>query len=642
MDELVDRFLATPEGLDLAGAGTAELDGAVRELADHPCGEDLFLALCRSGSQACLAAAETLVRITPDPGVMTGIVRGLARGLALGDATGRRFHRAFLDRAEDASVHYGTRSQALLGALYLSQRQDSLLRRLQAHLLDVSADDDAHYLRHAARIIGTVLGHVDDPSLQARLVELLDVAEARDEAAMALGRLSLAEALDETDRGRALDGFRAARSWFAQSIAASEVRRDATLYLRCLDILLAFHDVSDRGRLAERIAGIREAAFEFAAFLLPSDRPVDRDSWLGMASLESLHWSSLAMRLAALDTSLSKEAWLEAARVIEEELVLIHSASQSILRRSHDGGIEALVRPRIVGELQRNRVQLALLDQWIAERQDGDALPGAVAIRASVARAMEASLTGNPPEAVAADRTATAIVESSGWDGARRAEVARLLRDSLVSIELEMTAPIVLDIWHDVRNGLLSNPDYVSKPAAQRFFDMIVFHTICFVHSRENLSSTSMNGTGYLFARSGEREPIEEDMHRDYYGFLQATPLREMCLKEVEGISHGRADVFFFNAAIRTVAELKKTDRDRTLEGLIEHYALQTTAYQRTQVRFCILMVLDLVDRGGGGGHLSELVGVGRKTPRAGKTAYSVVAFRVQGRKRPPSRVAAD
>ncbi|MPR06191.1 hypothetical protein [Microvirga tunisiensis] len=640
MNGLVDRFLAAPEDMFLDGATAADLDAAARELADHPYGGDLFVALCRSGTEACHAAAETLVRTTRDPGVMTEIVRGLARGLPLGDGTARRFLRAFLERAEDGSSHYGIRSQALLGALYLSQGQDSLVRRLQAHLLDITIDDEGNYLRHAARIIGTVLAHVDDPSLLAVLVNLLDVAEARDEAAMALGRLALAEALDETDRGRALDGFRAARSRFGQSIAASEGRLDATLYLRCLDVLLGFHDASDRGRLTERIAGIHAAAFEVAAFLLPSDRPVDRDTWLGMASLESLHWSSLALRLAALDTSLAKDAWLSAARVIEEELVLIHSASQSILRRSRDGGIEALVRPRIVGELQRNRVQLALLDQWIAERQDTGALPGAVAIRASVAQAMEASLLGNPPNAVATNFTATAIIEASGWDEARRAEATRLLRDSLVSLELEVTAPIVIEIWHEMRDGMLSNPDYASNPAARQFFDMIVFHTIGFVHSRENVSGTSTNGTEYLFAQRGDKEPVEEDLHRDYYGYLQATPLRELCLKEVEGVGHGRADVFFFNQAIRTVAELKKTDRDRTLDGLVERYALQSTAYQRTQVRFCILMVLDLVDRGGSGGHLRELVGVRRKTPTAGRTTYWVVAFRVQGRKRPPSKVA--
>jgi hypothetical protein len=43
-------------------------------------------------------------------------------------------------------------------------------------------------------------------------------------------------------------------------------------------------------------------------------------------------------------------------------------------------------------------------------------------------------------------------------------------------------------------------------------------------------------------------------------------------------------------------------------------------------------MVLDLVDRGGGSDHLTNLVEVIRKKPASGQAEYSVVVFRVQGR----------
>lgn len=61
---------------------------------------------------------------------------------------------------------------------------------------------------------------------------------------------------------------------------------------------------------------------------------------------------------------------------------------------------------------------------------------------------------------------------------------------------------------------------------------------------------------------------------------------------------------------MKTVAELKKTDDDLSLGGMVDKFGLQATAYQRTNVTFCILMVLDLVDRGGGSDHLRNMIGV--------------------------------
>src|SRR5690606_36460052 len=103
---------------------------------------------------------------------------------------------------------------------------------------------------------------------------------------------------------------------------------------------------------------------------------------------------------------------------------------------------------------------------------------------------------------------------------------------------------------------------------------------------------------------------IERDLHKDYFGFLQSTPLRELAQSESRDVAHGRVDVYFARNGVKTVAELKKTHNNRTLGRLADEFGLQAIAYQRTNVRFCILMVLDLFDRGGGSDHLSNLVGV--------------------------------
>ena len=175
------------------------------------------------------------------------------------------------------------------------------------------------------------------------------------------------------------------------------------------------------------------------------------------------------------------------------------------------------------------------------------------------------------------------------------------------------------------------------RGSEQEFFIQILYYTIGFVMSRENLTPSAVPGVEYLINQNSKAPPMEADLHKDYFGFLQATPLRELTQREANGVAHGRVDVYFSRDGVKTVAELKKTHDDFSLNELVDKFGLQATAYQRTNVTFCILMVLDLVDRGGGSDHLRNLVGVHQKIPRGGTTEYSVVTLRVQGRKKFPS-----
>ena len=108
---------------------------------------------------------------------------------------------------------------------------------------------------------------------------------------------------------------------------------------------------------------------------------------------------------------------------------------------------------------------------------------------------------------------------------------------------------------------------------------------------------------------------------------------------EARAIGHGRADVAFDMGLITIVAELKKTNHNRTLEELLEDHGLQATAYQRSNVRLGLLVVLDLLDRGGTGEHFSASSKLLEKTPPGTTTPYSVAVFRIQGRKTTPSAI---
>lgn len=606
-------------------------------LADTPESAAYFYELVDAGTPSARATAFDLIREACDPGVLIEIVRRSASLAGMDEKFVRDLQRAFLDHTGRQELYPGTRVQSLLGALYLSQGRPALLRKLQAHLLEVEHSDDGSYLRHVAKVNGLILAHVPDNDLLIALRDLANVPEAEDEASFALGLLALSDGLDAQDHETAVDAFHRARDFMAHALAMSEERQDAELYYHCICVLLDFQTGSLHEQLPARLAEIRKDAFGYSAVLMPSDRPLDRSSWLGAASIEALRWAELGTRLATLDTSLLKSAWLHAARVIEEELLRVYQASMSIFQRDQAGGIEALVRPRIVGTIQANTFQLAVLDEWLTENKSSLSATAAGAMRDEIDVAMAASLHRNPHDAVVAPVTAAAIIQKADIPDAIALSAGVVLEAAMAAVQLQRIEPIATEVFEQIHNKLVSNQDYHGH--AQEFFIQVLYHTISFVASRESLTRTAVTGIDYLFNRSVDQPPLEADLHKDYYGFLQATPLRELAQREVNDVANGRVDVHFARDGIKTVAELKKTDDDVSLDGLVEQFGLQATAYQRVNVTFCILMVLDLVDRGGGSDHLRNLVGVYERKPDSGTMTYSVVAFRIQGRRKSPSRL---
>lgn len=636
MDNLARRFVDArhrDESLVLDGLSGAELSSAIADLARVPEGADYFRALVGLGTKDGAEAAIRLVGEVADPGVMTETVR-LLPSAVLGDALARSLHHAFLEQSAASTRYHATRSQALLGAMYLSQDRPVLLRKLQAHLLDIDLDDDGDYLRHVARIQGLVLAHVEDKDLYRQLEQLIDIPDAEDEASFALGLLDIAQALEDTARESAIASFTRAHARMKQALAATEARHDAALYAACLDILLDFQNGERSDVIRVKIESIRTSAAEYSAYLIPSDRRTSSKGWLGASLLEGIYWSELGNRLSRLDLSLLKSAWLDAARIIEEELVRVFYASRSILKRSSDGGIETILRPQITAAMQRERHRLSLLDQWL-EENGNDTEPNAVAaMRAQIFSAMEASLNRNPTEAAAAAAVVAAPIDALL---AGRFSAMRVLADTMTEEFFGGNDPVFADVLEGIHRSLLDNPDY--KGSAQALFLTVLYYTLSFLKSRESVTRTSIKGIDYLFDLSTENPPVEADLQKDYFGFLQATPLEPIATSELRGRAHGRVDIDFAHVGFKTVAELKKTDRDMSLARLVVEFGNQAGAYQRTNIQLCVLMVLDLVDRGGGSDHIRNLVEVVRHRPPSGTADFDIVAFRIQGRKRTPSHL---
>jgi hypothetical protein len=640
MGEVSDLFATAMDqnlAIDLVHYSPEVLSQVIVDLDGTPHAAQFFSSLLATGSPDALDAAIECIAVVGDPGAMTEIVRLIVAGGAKDETINRRMHAAFLNKASDRHFFPRTRAQALLGALYLAQEKPPLLRSLQAFLLDLDLLDDPIFLHDAGRVAGLVVSHVPDQDIRAVLESLLDIPEAEDEVSFNLGLLAIGDALDETRRTEALALFERAMAFMRRSVAVSESREDARLYEKCLDVLLRFQNGGQDGGLKAMIEDINVAAFAYVARLLPNSQINDNTSWLGISTREGLLWCELSAILTRLDTSLLQQAWLNAASVIEGQLVRIYDASRSILRRTKGGGVEAIVRPRIVGRMQENLVHLSLLDQWIVEHGDEIAGSAAIELRRQIERATEGSLRRNPTEATVAAAGVAELVEQSRLTPRQKSEAILDLENAIRQLEVQRTSPILLEIFEHLRPKLMENADYRNNNDARDFFNQILYTTISFVASRDNQTPTAINGIEYLFNLSDEHPPVEADMQRDYYGFLQAAPLRDLAQREVPGVAHGRVDVYFSKDGIRTVAELKKTHNDLTLEGLAVQFGLQTTAYQRTSQTFCILMVLDLFNRSGGGDNIRAQVDVVPIKPPNVSTTYSVVVFRLQGRKRSPS-----
>lgn len=632
---IVDRIYdwdEEAEPIDLSNEDVGALRDAANELREEPVGADLFLAMWVAGNAACDEALVYFLSIAEDPGLlaeMTRIIEAAPR-----EKLPPGLSAILLSVAARPELHAITRAKALQGVLYLAQESPALMRRLQAHLLELDLEGDGTYLAHAAKIMGFVLSHQQDEQLALQLRALLNVPPARSEAAFALGQLSLAAALGETDRQKAILAFEAASAMMHEALASSEIRADASLYALCIETLLRFHRDSGIDDVKHYVEAVSQAAFCYAVTTLPSDERSNGSSWMGNAALEGLRWFELASRLAKLEERLKARAWLNATMVIEEELLLIYNASRSILRRSDDGGIEAIIRPRISTSLLENRIQLATLEQWL---EDNNSEPDSLQIlsaRAIVHEAMEASVHRHPRQAAVHSWAAADIVEK--LPAPLVVEGRQLLKMTLADFDLEQSDPVLIQIWSSVVEELGKNSDYAADADARNYFNIVLYKTISFVISRRSLSASSIDGIAYLYNRDNKKPPLEKDLQKDYFRFLQATPLRSTCSRETNDLGSGRADIHFHRNGITWVAELKKTDSNHDLDGLLKNYGLQTTAYQRSSYTYCILMVLDLVDRGGNASHVREAVGVRRITPDVGDTTYSVVVCRVQGRLKSP------
>ncbi|OYV63749.1 MAG: hypothetical protein B7X01_00005, partial [Acidiphilium sp. 21-62-4] len=519
MDDLIDSLMElASEGrpITLHGRSDEEIERALDALSNHPSCPDVFVGLCRSGERHDATAALKIVERTSNPAVMTEIVREVVSGLSVPAAFVDALHGAMINRSADRAGHWSLRSQALLGASLLSRSKPHLGYKLVASLLETTTDDDGHYLRHVAKIAGVVNADLTVPSLQAKLADLGEIIASRDEATMELGLIELKRGLEDQQHGTAIEAFTKARNLFAMASATSEARPDAELYRRSLTMLLEFQGGRRSPPAVEEVGAIMYAAFEYSIHAAPNDLRLE-NTWLTDRVGEAIGWSTLALRLKKLEDSLGEAVWLEAATVIERQLLVCYTASRSTLKRAADGGIEAILRPTISDAVQQEQARLQALELWIDRHADSDMVLDARALRNAAVAAREAKVLRNPTEAASTDPVA-AVLDSGLVTPAGKSSALEEIAAGVAHVILASTPLVVRQKLDEIVTALGANPDYVSNPEARALFNSVLIRTLAWQCEIENIEPGKRLLSDYLFNPNAD----EADLQRDYLATVQA------------------------------------------------------------------------------------------------------------------------
>jgi hypothetical protein len=490
------------------------------------------------------------------------------------------------------------RTAALRGALLMKRQDARRTARLAGDIALSDVADDPDYLAHAARIGGYLHAEAPNDGIVAFFQALLDQDAATDEASFELGmsRVGLAFAAGTTDAAR--EHFNEARSLFEKASARREARADAKVLAIAIGLLEGFYQ-GQITQLATPLEELRREAFAYAAY---SD--FEDDFLAGAKSVEVAAWASLAVRLDTLDETLQKPAWLDAVRIIETELLVIYSASRSIFRRSIDGGLEWLVRPRIEASLSRNHAQLYVLRDWLMEKGEGEI--GAAA--ADLIAGTESALGGAPPRPTkAAPRSpgVAAVLETGSLSYLDRERITHDVITNVGLIEKENISPTLVHAVASVAKAFEAIPEIANVPQTKILVETMIYKTLLFLETRLDMTPGVDPTVKYLFVADSEPHPLEKDLQQDFIRFLRNGKLGTV--SELAGVGGGRVDVSHSYKGSRFVTEVKREASDASFENLLTAYGEQTALYQITNIPIGILLVLDLTTSNGLSGDLRTL-----------------------------------
>jgi hypothetical protein len=612
-------------------------------LGASPSGGEILAVILRDG---CFAPTESskawknlinqLVRAATSDIVLIEMTDAL-EVYELPDGTVNDVFTILLHKAMDNSGTLTGYARAV--ALEGSFRLAAINRRLQLRLLDtllgIQLSEDPCFLRHAAKIMGIAHSHWREAELIDRLRILTSCEEAAYEASFELGMASLTCALDESEKKIAKSFFEDSLGWFEKAASMKEVAPEATLYLNSLTLLADFEAHETDVESKARSAAIQSSAFELLAWQAGDNSP----GWLGARHVQAACWSNLAATVASLADSLQQVSWWEPKVVIECQLLAAYSAGRTILKRSRDGYLETVLRPRIESSIAQREGQAYLIKCWLSQNHGHHQVPEADAILRGIESLMpEANaIRQNPIEAAAIWAPVAAVLSQARCGTETKRRVVEVVSNAY-AVSLEGLSVAEIDIFDLCVGSVELHPDYRRNVQGAKLFNTVLLWTTRFLKNRLEITKRDDPSVTYLFETNDGALPPESALQDDYYRWISTQSASgEM---EPTNLGGGRADVALKVTGERIVIEIKRELEDASFDSLAMHYAGQTTDYQNVSIRLGFLLVLDLTSpMSEGTPHIRSLVQC-REIHRSGENEpRHVVIFRIPGRRYLPSTV---
>lgn len=542
---------------------------------------------------------------------------------------------AFLSKvaAGNRALSGQARGAALDGAFRWAVSNRRWQYRLLDALLGVSVDDDPLFLKYAAKVIGIAFSHWRENDLMVVLLNLANQEGVRSEATFELGLATLVLALENAGGNANAEELQQAKLWFEASANAAEYNPAASLYGDCLTLVLAFYAGAPSGELLEISSRVKQDAFGLNAWIGGKDSP----SWLGSRYAESVCWSVLASKVTGLAHHLDEPSWLQPATVIEEALLSVYSAGRSILRRSHQGVIEELLRPRIQHAVATQAGQLHVLQAWLRQNVDSVWASDATAL-VDEAKAIlgHGKPRQNPSEAASeTEDTLAAAIARSSIPGEQKRFLSAALSDVMTLHFRNLTAAEV-QVIEQCCQAVSEHPDYGKNENGRVLFNAAIAWLTRFVHHRIEVTRRDDPGGSYLFERDDESLPHENELQEDFFRWLTTNAAGSDL--EPTNLGSGRADIRMRSGPERLVIEVKREEKDASFDALAISYAAQTTDYQNVSIRLGVLLVLDLATPNRQGTpHLTSLFSVVQIQRPNEDQPRLVLIVKVPGRRRTPS-----
>ncbi|MCP1548425.1 MULTISPECIES: hypothetical protein [Methylorubrum] len=573
-------------------------------------------------------SGELVDRLADDFGI-NALVDLVADRPPLPEPVEGRWFKRWLALARDRAAMASVRTAALRGALLMKRQSSRRSISLSAFVVNCEPDDDASFLAHAARIAGLLHAETPNDATVEFLEGLLDVADAADEATFELGMERVGLALQATSGLDALNRLREARIRFDAASAMREARSDARVLSLAIGLLDDFYE-ERVGGWADRVHELGREAFAYSAY-----SHQDGDFLNGAKAAEVSAWASLAIRLATLGPSLDKPSWWDAARIIENELLAVYSANRTIFRRSSDGGLEWLVRPRIEDYFARHREQLYALRDWLGAHGASELGAAASHLITRTDAALGKGADPDPPGAATLGPTVAAVIEQGSPSFELQERLAREVISNVNTFEVRSLTPTLMEALAVVLPAFEGIPYFDTNPTVRIIVQAVVYKTLLFLESRMDPSPGVDPTVAYLFTSEGETDPLEKEIQQDFMRFIRTAKFGTV--DELRGVAAGRADVVHQVDGVRFITEVKREEEDASFENLLASYGDQTALYQNTNLPIGILLVLDLTTKGGLSGHFRTLYRTEVGDLLGDGTRRGVLIVKVPGRRIAPS-----